>query len=62
MNFNGRGVVRAAMTMVAIASISACVSPAARIPCDGKLEPINTPAKKLAASDKRPETTPRVSP
>lgn len=62
MNFNASRVVRAAIMMVAIASISGCVSPAARIPCDGKLEPINTPAKKLVTSDKRSETTSRVSP
>ena len=62
MNFNASGVVRATLTMVAIVSISACVSPAARIPCDGKLEPINTPAKKLVTSDKRSETASKVSP
>jgi len=59
----GQVLARAAATIVAVASITACVSPAARVPCDGRLEPINLPVKKSESSSKRPEpATPRVSP
>jgi len=61
MNFNARVLVRAALATIAVTSFSACVSPAARIPCDGKLEPINTPAKNLVTSGSQ-STTSKVSP
>ena len=63
MNFNARVIGRAALATIAVTSLSACVSLAARIPCDGKLEPINTPAKNLMPSDKRSQSlTSKVSP
>ena len=63
MNFNARVIVRAALATIAVTSLSACVSPAARIPCDGNLEPINTPANNLMPSDKRSQSlTSKVSP
>jgi hypothetical protein len=59
----GQMLARALATIVAVASITACVSPAARVPCDGRLEPINLPAKKSEASSKRTEpATRRASP
>ena len=44
-------------TILMIGSVAACVSPAARVPCDGKLEPINTPAQKTESSSKRIDPT-----
>lgn len=32
--------------------IGGCVSPGARVPCDGRLEPINLPAKKPESASK----------
>lgn len=59
----GGQVARAVAAVVVIVLISACVSPAARVPCDGRLEPINASAKKPETSNKRPESaTPRKSP
>jgi len=49
--------------IVAVGSMTACISPAARVPCDGRLEPINPPAKKVASENKRADKpTPAVSP
>ena len=63
MNFNARVLVRAALATLTVASFSACVSPAAKIPCDGKLEPINTPAKNAVTSDRGSQSTAsKVSP
>jgi hypothetical protein len=59
----GQLLARAFAVIVAVASITACVSPAVRVPCDGRLEPINLPVKKSESSSNRSEpTTPRASP
>jgi hypothetical protein len=58
-----RLLVRVFIAIVAAGSMTACVSPAARVPCDGRLEPINPPAKKVASENKRADkATPKVSP
>jgi hypothetical protein len=63
MSFNTRVLARTVVTIIVIGSISACVTPAARVPCDGRLEPINKPAKKAQAQNERPNSpTPKVSP
>jgi hypothetical protein len=63
MSLSARVLARTVVTIIVIGSITACVSPAARVPCDGRLEPVNTPAKKPQSSTKRPDSpTPKVSP
>jgi hypothetical protein len=62
VNFSARGLVGALAAIVLAGSLAACVTPAARVPCDGRLEPINSPAKKLASSNSRAESTTKVSP
>lgn len=52
MNDRRRLLARVLVTMVVIGSMTACVSPAMRVPCDGRLEPINPPAKKAEVSNK----------
>ena len=63
MNHGSRLLVVALIAIVAVGSMTACVSPAARVPCDGRLEPINPPAKKVASENKRADkATPKVLP
>jgi hypothetical protein len=62
VNFSVRGLVGALAAIVLAGSLAACVAPAARVPCDGKLEPINSPAKKSVSSNSRAESTTKVSP
>lgn len=62
MNFSARGLVGAFAAIVLTGSLAACVAPAARVPCDGRLEPINLPAKKSASSNSSVESTTKVSP
>ena len=63
MKLRSRMLVRVFIAIVAVGSMTACVSPAARVPCDGRLEPINPPAKKAASETKRAEkATAKVSP
>lgn len=62
MNFKVRGLVGTLAAIVLTGSLEACVAPAARVPCDGRLEPINSPAKKSASSSSRAESTAKVSP
>jgi hypothetical protein len=53
MNLASRLVVRGLVATILVGSATACVSPAARVPCDGRLEPINLPTKKAEAAIKR---------
>jgi hypothetical protein len=63
MNHASRLLARMLVSVVVLGPISACVSPATRVPCDGRLEPINLPVKKADASNKRlAPTTSKVSP
>lgn len=62
MTFSARGLVGALAAIVLAGSLAACATPAARVPCDGRLEPINSPAKKSASSSARAESTTKVSP
>ena len=62
MNHSGRLLAHVLATVVAVGSITACVSPAARVPCDGRLEPINPPAKKAESLNSAPSSTRKVSP
>jgi hypothetical protein len=62
VNFSARGLLGAMAAIVLAGSLAACVTPAARVPCDGRLEPINSPAKKPASSNSRAESTTKVSP
>jgi hypothetical protein len=55
MNHASRLVVRALVATILVGSAAACVSPAARVPSDGRLEPINLPTKKAEAPIKRPD-------
>lgn len=50
MIYVGKPVARVFLALLAAAPMAACVSPAARVPCDGRLEPINLPAKKADSS------------
>jgi hypothetical protein len=63
MSFSTRVLARTVVMIIVIGSITACVSPATRVPCDGKLEPINTPVKSPQSPNKRLDTpTPKASP
>jgi hypothetical protein len=63
MNNISRLLARVLVAVIVVGSIAACVSQAARVPCDGRLEPINPPARKAEASGKKSTpATPRVSP
>ena len=63
MKHRSRMLVRVFIAIVTVGSMTACVSPAARVPCDGRLEPINPPAKNVALENKRADkATPKVSP
>jgi hypothetical protein len=63
MSFSARVLARTVVMIIVIGSITACVSPAARLPCDGRLEPINTPAKNPQSPNKRLDSpTPKASP
>ena len=62
MKFGARGLVGALAAILLAGSLAACVAPAARVPCDGRLEPINSPAKKPASSNSSAESTTKVSP
>ena len=63
MNHGGRLLAHVLVAIAVVGSITACVSPAARVPCDGRLEPINPPVKKAHLSNDRPDLTkPKASP
>jgi hypothetical protein len=63
MNHGGRLLARVFVAIFLVGSITACVSPAARVPCDGWLEPINPALKKAHSSNKRTESAkPKASP
>jgi hypothetical protein len=55
-------VARVFLALLAAAPMTACVSPAARVPCDGRLEPINLPAKKAKSSARLDAGKSKVTP
>lgn len=62
MKHDCKSVARVFLALVAAASMTSCVSPAARAPCDGRLEPINLPAKKAESSARPDAGTSKVTP
>jgi len=56
MNHSSRLIARVFVAILVVGSITACVSPAARVPCDGRLQPINPSVKKAQLSSKPAET------
>lgn len=63
MNCGSRLLARVLVAILIVGPIAACVSPAARVPCDGRLEPINPPVKKAQLSNNRTELAkPKASP
>jgi hypothetical protein len=62
MTQHSRLLARALVAIVVVGSVSACVSPGARVPCDGRLEPINPPATKAQSSIKAPPSARKASP
>lgn len=56
MNLGSRLIARVFVAILFVGSITACVSPGARVPCDGRLQPINPPVKKAHLSNDRPES------
>ena len=54
---------RSVVVIVLLEALGGCVSPAARVPCDGRLEAINQPAqKKLLSTKAGVLPVPKVSP
>jgi hypothetical protein len=53
MKLDCRMAARLLVVIALVRSMNACVSPAARVPCDGRLEPINPPAKRAELEGKR---------